>query len=350
MRIVNKKHRASVLGLMKFAAALAIIYYHTIDPAQHWSMLYLLVEFFFFVTGYYTYKHFQSKQHDIQTDTVEEKSSKAIRYSFEKIYSLAPYIVVAIVLQYFALLLPAVNKGASEIFNAIKGLPFDALLLGSQAGVIDWPMWFLSALAIVLPLYCLICQNKYRRTQFIVVSLICVIYYFNFFNRPNGDIVRYVGALGRAFVDLLMGSVIYVISEYVKAAKTDSIKNGLLQIAEIAALALFIVCMYPSRLSQNVSVYQSLALIALSFCLVLFMSGKTIMAKISSPTADFLEKTSMVIFMVHGPIVMILDFYHRKSALLAMGISFIVSIILLMVITSLKKQLYHKTASRAAFS
>ena len=298
MRIVNKKHRASVLGLMKFAAALAIIYYHTIDPAQHWSMLYLLVEFFFFVTGYYTYKHFQSKQHDIQTDTVEEKSSKAIRYSFKKIYSLVPYIVVAI----------------------------------------------------VLPLYCLICQNRYKRTQFIVVSLICVIYYFNLFNRPNGDIVRYVGALGRAFVDLLMGSVIYVISEYVKAAKTDSIKNGLLQIAEIATLVLFIVCMYPSRLSQNVSVYQSLALVALSFCLVLFMSGKTIMSKISSPTADFLEKTSMVIFMVHGPIVMILDFCHKKSALLAMGISFIVSIILLMVITSLKKQLYHKTASKAVLS
>ena len=339
MKIVEGEHRASVLGLMKFVAAIAIVYYHTLDPAQHWSMLYLLVEFFFFVTGYYTYRHFQSKQRSIQTDAVEEKSSKAIRYSFKKIYSLAPYIIVAIVLQYFALLLPAINNGMSGIFNAIKGLPFDILLLGSQAGVIDWPMWFLSALAIVLPLYCLICQNKYKKTQFIISLLICVIYYFNVFNQPNGDIVRYVGALCRAFVDLLAGSVIYMISEHIKRIKTSKIKDIFLQILEIAALASFVICMYPSRLSQNVAIYQSIALIALLAFLVLFMSKKTAASRLSSPTMNFLEKTSMVIFMIHGPIIMILDFCHRKNALLAMLISFMASVALLTIITTVNKQL-----------
>ena len=80
MRIVAKgKHRASVLGLVKFIAAVAIVYFHTLmGVPRHFSALYLLVELFFFITGYYTLKHFQDKTKDVYADSVETKSQKAL--------------------------------------------------------------------------------------------------------------------------------------------------------------------------------------------------------------------------------------------------------------------------------
>ena len=49
MRIVKNNKRISVLGLIKFFAAIAIVYFHTLptDPSTHWRHLWLLVELFF---------------------------------------------------------------------------------------------------------------------------------------------------------------------------------------------------------------------------------------------------------------------------------------------------------------
>ena len=48
MRITDEKHRASALGLVKFIAAVAIVYCHTLlGKPEHFSTLYLLVELFF---------------------------------------------------------------------------------------------------------------------------------------------------------------------------------------------------------------------------------------------------------------------------------------------------------------
>lgn len=61
MRIVKNNKRISVLGLIKFLAAIAIVYYHT-DLGGHWNHLWILVELFFFITGYFTFKHFRKKE------------------------------------------------------------------------------------------------------------------------------------------------------------------------------------------------------------------------------------------------------------------------------------------------
>ena len=61
MRIVQNNKRISVLGLIKFLAAIAIVYFH-ISTRDHWEHLWLLVELFFFITGYFTFKHFRKKE------------------------------------------------------------------------------------------------------------------------------------------------------------------------------------------------------------------------------------------------------------------------------------------------
>ena len=64
MEIVKSNKRQSIIDLVKFIAAVAIVYYHTLYGRTdlHFSMLYLLVELFFFITGYYTFSHFRKKR------------------------------------------------------------------------------------------------------------------------------------------------------------------------------------------------------------------------------------------------------------------------------------------------
>lgn len=63
MKIVKNNKRISVLGLIKLLAAIAIVYFHArLD--DHWEHLWLLVGLFFFITGYFTFKHFRKKENE----------------------------------------------------------------------------------------------------------------------------------------------------------------------------------------------------------------------------------------------------------------------------------------------
>ena len=304
MKIVNGRHRASMLGLVKFIAAVAIVYFHTLlGKPEHFSTLYLLVELFFFITGYYTFKHFQDRGTEISNDDIDTKAKKALKYTGRKIRSLAPYILIAIVMHYVILLIPMIGNGWHAIFDIIKGLPFDLLLLNTQAGIANWPMWFVSAMVIVMPLFCLLCQSKNKHVLFVFSSLVCLIYYFKFYRWPYGQGVFYVAPLIRAFMGMMMGVNIYVVAEKLSKAKMTKPQRVLLQICEIGVLAFSFVLMYARDNSVNVSTFRSLTILSFFVYLCIFMSGQTIASKISSPTMDFLEKISMVIFMIHIPIL-----------------------------------------------
>lgn len=304
MRITDEKHRASALGLVKFIAAVAIVYFHTLlGRPEHFSTLYLLVELFFFITGYYTFKHFQNSTVGVGVDDIDTKAKKALRYATKKIASLLPYILIAVTVHYVILLIPAIDSGWRAVFDALKGLPFDLLLLNTQAGIANWPMWFLSAMMIVMPVFCLLCQSKNRYFLFIFSSLACLIYYFNFFRWPYDQGVFYIAPLIRAFMGMLMGVNIYVVSSQLKKIKSTKANSVVLQICEIGALVLSFVFMYSRDNSTNASIFRSLTFLSFFIYLCLFMSRQTIASKVSSPTMDFLEKISIIIFMIHIPVL-----------------------------------------------
>ena len=304
MKIVEAKHRASVLGLVKFIAAVAIVYFHTLlGKPEHFSTLYWLVELFFFITGYYTFKHFQDKATAINKDGIDKKAKKALGYTFNKISSLAPYILVAVIMYYVSLLIPAIENGWHAVFDVIKGLPFDLLLLNTQAGITNWPMWFVSAMVIVMPLFCLLCQSKNKYVLFIFSSLSCLIYYFNFFCWPYDPGVFYITPLIRAFVGMMMGINVYIVAEQLRKIETTRFQKGVLQICEVSVLMFSFILMYSRNDSANLSTFRSLTMMSFFVYLCIFMSGQTVASKISSPVMDFLEKISMITFMIHIPIL-----------------------------------------------
>lgn len=331
MKIVEGKHRASVLGLVKFIAAVAIVYFHTLlGKPEYFSTLYLLVELFFFIAGYYTFKHFQDRSTEISNDDIDNKAKKALRYTGRKILSLAPYILIAIAMHYVILLIPVIGNGWHAIFDVIKGLPFDLLLLNTQAGITNWPMWFVSAMMIVMPLFCLLCQSKNKYVLFIFSSLACLVYYFNFYRWPYGQGVFYVAPLIRAFMGMLTGVNIYIVAGKLSKIKTTKVQRVLLQIGEVGALVFSFVLMHSRNNSANVSTFRSLTILSFFVYLCIFMSGQTIASKISSSIMDFLEKISMVVFMIHIPILNVV--YMLNIGCLAPAVTICGSIIVSIVV------------------
>lgn len=328
MRIVKNNKRISVLGLIKFFAAIAIVYFHTLptDPSTHWRHLWLLVELFFFITGYFTFKHFRKKEN--RGKTLEQKSKNAISYTVKKFLPLIPFVIVAIVIKYIALLLR--NDGAT--FSSImKILPLDILLLNSQTAELNWPLWYLSAMLIVFPLFCLMCQTKRKNTLYIVLFTSTIVYYFNFFNGA----ISYLGCLIRAFFGMSAGVLVYALSVYVK--KNDKIKKDskFLLLLFLALIAISVLCLYPTKYNEGYEIYGSLFIVLTVLWLPILLSGKIFLSHISSPLMDYLERISMIIYMIHIPIIYILclqmlSFTFSENQLLVMTI--LASIILSIVI------------------
>ena len=71
MQIAKKYNRISLLGFIKFFAAILIVWFHTsifFLPEETWRFTTgrILVELFFIITGYFTAKHFQKDEELIE--------------------------------------------------------------------------------------------------------------------------------------------------------------------------------------------------------------------------------------------------------------------------------------------
>lgn len=328
MRIVKNNKRISVLGLIKFFAAIAIVYFHTLptDPSTHWWHLWLLVELFFFITGYFTFKHFRKKEN--RGKTLEQQSKNAISYTVKKFLPLIPFVIVAIVIKYIALLLR--NDGAT-LSSIMKILPLDILLLNSQTAELNWPLWYLSAMLIVFPLFCLLCQTKRKNTLYITLFTTVVVYYFNFF---KGDISG-PSCLIRAFIGMSAGILVYALSTCIRKNVAISKNSKLMLVIFLVLITVSILCLYPSRLNNGYELYGSIFLIMTILWLSILLSGKTFLSHISSPLMDYLERISMIIYMIHISIIYILSLpalpfalSGKRLALAAILLSVILSIIL----------------------
>lgn len=311
MKIIEGKHRASVLGLTKFIAALGIVYLHALNGSRgHWSLLFLFVEFFFFVTGYYTYKHFQQIVDNEVDSTVEIKAKRALKYTLNKVTSLLPYMVIALTIRYIAIFY-SVYIGRTSLIDALVNLPFEITLLNSQTGWFSWPMWFVSAMIIAMPLFCYIAQSKNKHFTFILCVLLYIVYYFDLVG-IIGLPAAGCGAIIRAFVGMTTGVVVYGLAHQVSKLKLSVPKRALVQAVETLSFFMSIVFMYPSVNSSNAPFYRNLVCMSFILFLTIFMSGQTIMSKVSCKTMDFLEKISMVLFMIHFPIMSLIDYLPIK--------------------------------------
>lgn len=133
------------------------------------------VDFYFMVTGYFTMKHFDEK------DLVSDAGKVALNYTFRKLFRFFPYVAIAVFVQYSFTAVPLLfSDGKKAFLISYVDMPYEIMLMTSTGIVSERlaPIWYLSALLIVLPL--IIFMLVKHREAWHVISFIFPIMYFGY--------------------------------------------------------------------------------------------------------------------------------------------------------------------------
>lgn len=159
----NSKKKDNRIELLRFifAGLLMIFHGHLVNGVSHpIPKGHVFVEFFFFLTGYFTYAHVRN--HCIGRGGYLA-DGYVFKYTLCKIGKLLPYMVTTALGYYFLVLVFQVKlTGAGAVADIVKtftGAPFDLMLLQVTGICVNsqfnaW--WYLSALLFVLPLVMII--------------------------------------------------------------------------------------------------------------------------------------------------------------------------------------------------
>lgn len=325
----KKSPRLSYIGLLKFLAAVGIVFLHSGKGSDHWGCLWILVEFFFMLTGYFTFRHFQRDQNAIENDDIEQKSTKAIKYTVKKFTSFLPYMIFGIVAFYIAISAFELRHGIESSISSLKTMPFDLLFLNSQLPRGNWAIWFVSAMALVFPIFCIICQTKRPKTLISIMLPFIITYYLRIYD----DRIYGFYAYGRAFFGMLAGIYICQLVDYIKTLNFNKAKSILLNIAEWISTIAVVICMYPGSKSSRVEFAKLFAILTIFISLTIILSGKTITSNIRNKLFDFLEKLSMVIYLTHVAVLWFAEIIlSEMGAMQYMRIVCVISSVILSVV------------------
>ncbi len=209
------KKRNPDIELWRFIGILIIVIFHLyhigVAGAYHWYTGWYFTDLFFLITGYYTTQHFYKREKE------EDKgglTNKAIKYTLKKAKRFFPYTAPSIIIAYVLELIPKIlREDFQGVISSILNFPLEACLLTSAFRVsftdgipdlpVNAPLWFLSALLIVLPFFCWTIGNCSNGVVFIAAIFAAVIDLgFNKGRQFPNDILR-------CFLGLYAGTAIY---------------------------------------------------------------------------------------------------------------------------------------------
>lgn len=340
-----KTGRISVLGLMKFLSSVIIMHYHFYAWDNHrFGAASILVEFFFMITGYFTYSHFRKIKSYPSTN--EEKAKVGVSYTFRKIKTLYPFIVAAII---FGILVNfAFAKDFSYIIGSLKAGLAELFLLTPlfdyQRTPINGVTWFLGVMAIVMPLFIFFIQTK-ARTLLMIVFTFASLLILSF--RPNYTTI--VSGTERCVMCFMLGAIIYELAQKIQKRKMTKMQIGFLNVAEfLLIVGQFTVLFFTNRTSLSSEKMLNYVFVMTVFFLnlMLLFSGKTVFSRIDNRFLNYLEKISMVIYLSHVPFLTIIDYAgwrgNLKITLLFEVAVIIYSVVLYGAISYIRKKMAAK--------
>ncbi len=208
-----KSHKNGQIEAIRIIAAIAIVSGHMglfgMDVDRPFRDSWFFVELFFMLTGGLTLQHYSRS-----TDK-EDVFQSALHYTFAKFSAFFWYTIPAILVQYM-IYIPYLNGMDKEnIIQFWEGLPIEILYLSSLDvnGAKLFTMWFLSAMFLVFPWFCVLAQMK-RKALFDMIA-IGVTAFFYLHQYDYGEQI-FPNQLFRAFAGMMLGGVAYHIAGYVR--------------------------------------------------------------------------------------------------------------------------------------
>ena len=291
----SKNNRMAIVDLWKFIAAVMIMIHHLyyLSPAFEGKdypgyFAWIYVEFFFILTGYFTYRHFAGR------DRQENLVRSSLSYTYRKFKPFLPYTTIAITLQYLlsAPYTALLQKSYRKFFYSFADYPLEVMLLGEAHGSQQRlvPIWFLSAMLIVFPLIGLLVQLKNRY----LILLIAGIYPLFYYGRVTLGNRVWPDDLLRAPAGLLLGVFLCVLCDMIREKRLiPQSKNTSKLLTAIELICMLLAFLLIIRADKSL---WRVIILLFAAGLSIMLSGRSLTAGLQSPVIAYLGKLSMPMF------------------------------------------------------
>lgn len=319
------KKRNYMVDFCRFIAALMIMLCHLdlIGLAQYPT--YMFVDFFFILSGYFTLNHFAKME---RAKSADERGRIAATYTVKKFIPFIPHLVLALLVAYAVrnknLFLSGDFKGALLGF---KDMIPELLLLPSsfiEKGYRELgPLWYLSALLVVMPIFSYICQSKYRRPV-MFVGLVFVYFFYSL--QKTISLFDPASAFMKCLACMFLGMLVFDISNEIKQMKLARVKRICLTVLE---LALILYAIWAAVRGVEPDRMQTVVYVAM---LSIMLSGQSYTSEIKAPFLSWIGRLSMPLFIWHYVVGRALwfkidDYSPRELKFLFFGLSFLIAVL-----------------------
>lgn len=287
-----KKHMCMV-DICRFAAILMIMGHHRYILGYTGNYLFAngwaWVEYFFMLTGYFTMAHFEKLQ-------IEQKDygREALQYTFKKVSPFIKYVFAATLIEYVVEGFHFVREGnVVQFFKEFVNFPFEIGLLTSAefSGAKNAPIWYLSAMFLVLPLL-ICCMLKWKDIWVVVSFMLPILYYgkmgINTERLWPNDLIR-------AYVAMTFGMFAYYVAQTIKKCTWNNNKKIVLTSMEVISflLAIYITAFNKSNMDWLIFLF----LINIS----IMLSGCSATSNIHGRKYEILGQITLPMFIFHWP-------------------------------------------------
>lgn len=332
------KKRNGCIELGRFVAVVLIMIHHLYfmgakDYVFHGAMS--CVEYFFMVSGYFTMKHMKENY-----EGVMELKSFPVKYSFQKIFKLIPYLILGEGI-YISYVIANYHFTLKESFRYLLYIPLQILCLPMfgimpnkkfsigeyQVGAVE-PInyWFFGVILVVLPIVIIVIHylGKYVELE-LWLGLVCYGMLFckwgtaSIIYSSNGE--WFHAGILRGLGGLFLGTSIYRISNEIYS---NTIKAKIM----LTIIELFSYMGAILLMAYTYNTYTMVIILFFFIALSITLSGKSYSVQISGKLPQYLGKISAPMLCIHVPIYYWVNLLVQKSLLYKAIIAFILTMVL----------------------
>ena len=244
------------------------------------------VDYFFILTGYFTRSHFEKHL------ASEPYSTEAMKYTWHKFKRYIPYEFAAVILMDCLLFRQySTGDGMFEVLEKFMDFPYEVLLLSSSGIAFAnlATIWFLSAMAITLPL--LIYLMVSRKDLWNILSWMIPLLYYGRYGVNSAR--EWPNDLLRAFSCMALGTFLYALVREIRKASWIKGRKMLLTLVEVAAFGFAV---YITVYNKS---YLNLVALLFSVNVVSMLSGCSWTSSIKGGFLKTLGQMSMPMFLFH---------------------------------------------------
>lgn len=352
--MVTKKDNR--IELYRFIFAVIIMIYHALIVNDGLGapipLGYVFVEFFFFLSGYFTYSHMYRRYKTGEVETYDK--SFPMDYTWRKIKRMIPYMLMTFIIFSIAKIYGQINLNNDSLKECIKGFSgaiFDLLLL-QVTGICKNPQfnawWYLSALVFALPLVIILFRKAivYKGGyQWLLHASPLMIYgYFSVVvNKLDWETFVGITRSGffRGFAGLCTGGTIFCLAKELEKIKLSKMTKYILTIMEVGLyLSSILIAWKYYRIINSTFIIVFLLIAGL----VITFSNQSYTTKVNFKGFEILGSIATPLYICHFSVGRIVELYMSEYTgsvfcryLVYYGISFILSIVMLITIKVLKK-------------